>query len=84
MAPQVINWAIYSALPPEEALHQLAHVNESKKKSIAAAYIASYLICTFAVVMRFISRRIGRVPYHRDDWSILVAFVGHPLPWVVQ
>ena len=84
MAPQVINWVIYSALPPEEARHQLAHVNDSKKKSFAAAFIISYLISWSAVIMRFISRRIGRVPCHRDDWSIIVALVRYPLPWVVQ
>ena len=84
MAPQVINWAMYSDLPPEAARYQLAHVNDSKRKSIAAAYIISYLISFSAVIMRFISRRIGRIPYHSDDWSIVVALVGYPPPLTVQ
>ena len=83
MAPQVINWAIYNDLPPEVARQQLAHVNDSKKKSMAAAYIISYLIIFSAVIMRFISRRIGRISCRRDDWSIVVALVGYPLPPLV-
>lgn len=44
---------------------------------MAAAYIISYLISFSAVIMRFISRRIGRISYHSDDWSIVVALVGY-------
>ena len=84
MAPQVINWAMYNSLPPEDARYQLAHVHDSKKKSMAAAYIISYLITFSAVITRFISRRIGRVPCYTDDWCIIVALVGDPFPWVVQ
>ena len=34
-----VNWAIYHSLPPEEAQYQLAHFNDSKRASIAIAYI---------------------------------------------
>ena len=82
MAPPVINWAIYNSLPPEPAQDQLAHVNDSKRNSMAAAYIISYLISFSAVAMRFISRRIGQISYHSDDWSIVVALVGYHFRWL--
>ena len=82
MAPQEIDWTIYHQLPPEVARYQLAHVNDSKRKSMAAAYIISYLISFSAVIMRFVSRRIGRIPYHSDDWSIVVALVSYHFRWL--
>ncbi len=75
MAPQAINWAIYYSLPPEEAQYQLAHVHDSKRKSIATAYIICLPIHILAVVMRFVSRRIGRVSYGADDWIMLLGLV---------
>ncbi len=77
MAPQAINWAIYNSLPPEEARYQLVHIHDSKRTSVIIAYVICYIISFSAVAMRFISRRIGRIPYKADDWSILVAQVRH-------
>lgn len=75
MAPQAINWAIYNSLPPEEAQYQLAHVHDSKRKSIAAAYIACVPIIFLAVILRFVSRRIGRTAYGADDWIMVLGLV---------
>ena len=79
MAPQEINWAIYKSLPPEQAQYQLAHVHERRRKSIAVAYAICLSIAFVAVIMRFVSRRIGRSSYGADDWSMVVAMVGHRL-----
>lgn len=76
MAPQAtINLAIYNSLPPEEAQYQLAHVNDSKRSAIVTAYIVSVTTSLLAVIMRFISRRIGRAEYGADDWIMLVGMV---------
>lgn len=76
MAPQAtVNWAIYNRLPPEEAQYQLAHINDSKRAAIAPAYIISVPIIFLAVIMRFVSRRIGRTKYGADDWIMLVGLV---------
>ena len=76
MAPPAINWAIYNSLPPEEAQYQLENIHDSKRKSMAVAYIICYSISFTAVILRFISRRIGRIPYGADDWFIVLAQVG--------
>lgn len=76
MAPQAtINWAIYNSLPPEEAQYQLAHIDDDKTVGMATAYIVSLTISVLAVIMRFVSRRIGRAKYGADDWIMLVALV---------
>lgn len=75
MAPQTVNWAIYNSLPPAEAQYQLAHINDNKKRSIAAAYIVCVPIIFLAVIMRFVSRRIGRTSYGADDWIMVLGLV---------
>ena len=75
MAPQAINWAIYNSLPPKEAGHQLANIHDNKRRSLAITLTICYLISFGAVIMRFISKRVGRIQYRADDWSILAALV---------
>ena len=75
MAPQAINWAIYNSLPPDEGQYQLAHVHDSRKISIAATYIVCVPISLLSVIMRFVSRRIGRTLYGADDWIMVMGTV---------
>ena len=76
MAPQaVINWAIYDSLPPAEAKYQLAHIKDSKRVATLIAYVVSASLSLVAVIMRFVSRRIGRTKYGADDWVMLAALV---------
>ena len=76
MAPQtIINWASYNSLPPDQAQYQLAHINDSKRAAFLAAYIVSVSTSLLAIIMRFVSRRIGRTKYGADDWIMLVALV---------
>lgn len=77
MAPQEINWEIYHSLPLEQAQYQLAHVSERQTKEIAATYSICLPLALVAILMRFVSRRIGRSSYGADDWMIIVAMVGH-------
>lgn len=77
MSPQQINWAIYQSLPPEQAQYQLAHIHESKIDQVAISYFISLPIAVLAIIMRFLSRRIGGTPYGADDWVIVVALVTH-------
>lgn len=77
MAPQAINWAIYNSLPPEEAQYQLAHIHDSKRFSIAIAYIITFPISFMAIIMRFVSRRISQTRYGADDWIMVVALFLH-------
>ena len=82
MAPRaIINWAIYSSLPPKEAEYQLAHVNDNKRGTLAATYIVCVPVLFLAVVMRFVSRRIGRIEYRADDWTMVVGLVSISSCW---
>ena len=76
MAPQtIINSAFYNSLPPDRAEYQLAHISDSKYGGSLAGYIISVLIGVLAVILRFVSRRIGRIQYGADDWTMLAVLV---------
>ena len=70
-----INWAIYDSLPPEEAQYQLARIHESKTALVVVTYAICLPIMVLAIVMRFVSRRIGRTKYGADDWVMLLGLV---------
>ena len=76
--PEAINWAIYNSLPPKEAEYQLAHVHDSKRVSLAIAYIICIPTIFLAVLMRFVSRRIGHIKYGADDWMMVLGLVITP------
>ena len=73
--PETINWAIYNSLPPKEAEHQLAYVHDNKRASIAITYIICLPTTFVAVLMRFVSRRIGHIKYGADDWIMVLGLV---------
>ena len=76
MAPQAItNWAVDNSFRPKEVQYELAHLNDGRELSVAAAYIVCVAIILLAVIMRFVSRRIGRIKYEADDWTMVVALV---------
>lgn len=77
MAPQEINWAIYHSLPIEQAQYQVAHIHQRRTKDIATSYFICLPIAFIAIIMRFVSRRIGRSSYGADDWVMVVAMVRH-------
>ena len=77
MAPKQINWVIYKSLPADEAQYQLTHIHDSKRISIAVTYTICLPIISIAIILRFVSRRIGRISYGLDDWVMVMAYVWH-------
>ena len=73
--PETINWAIYNSLPPKEAEYQLAHVYDSQRASVAITYIICLPTMILAILMRFVSRRIGHIEYGADDWMMVLGLV---------
>ena len=71
----MINWRFYNSLPRDQAQYQLAHINDSKKVAVLTTYIISTSISLLAVILRFVSRRIGHTKYGADDWIMLAALV---------
>ena len=59
--------------------YQEAHLSDSRVPNVIAT-IAICLPCAIgAVILRFVSRRLGRVPIKADDWWIVLGLVGHLL-----
>ena len=76
MAPQtVINKAFYKNLPPDRARYQLEHLGDSKFGGSLAGYIIAVFIGVLAIILRFLSRGIGRIEYGADDWTMLAVLV---------
>lgn len=75
MPPQTVNWAIYDALPLEEAKYQLSHVNETNVHQALVSHFICLPLAFIAISIRFLSRRIGRVALGSDDLMIFVALV---------
>ena len=46
------------------------------RELVTSAFVMGFLSCS-AVALRFVSRKIQRVPLMHDDWLILAALVGH-------
>ncbi|KAL9130709.1 MAG: hypothetical protein Q9217_001188 [Psora testacea] len=76
-------------LTPAELFYQKEHVTDDMRPAIAVCNGMCLGIALVAVTLRFVSRRIARLPYGTDDWTILVAllsilfFYRHifPQPW---
>ena len=63
--------------------YQLAHIQESRVTQIFTSGIICLVAAHIAVILRFSSRRIGKVPIEGDDWSILFGLVS-PIISVLQ
>ena len=74
-APPPVNKAIFYALPPAEARHQLAHVYESRVDEITVAQIICVAIAATAVLLRFFARWLQRTRFGPDDWTVLVSLI---------
>lgn len=64
--------------PPSEILYQKEHINESRVPTLLGSGITCLGLAVIAVVLRFISRRLGRIKYEYDDWLIIPGLVCAP------
>ena len=55
--------------------YQLAHLSDSRVSNIKISVAICLPASCLAVILRFVSRRIGKIPLKADDWCILVALV---------
>lgn len=66
-----------TAPSPAEIHYQMEHIHESKASNIIASHVICFVLACIAVVLRFISRRIGKNAIQADDWFIVAALVSH-------
>ena len=64
-----------SALTPAEILYQQQHIGDDLRADIAVCNGMCLGIAVVAVILRFVCRRIARVPLGMDDWTVVIALV---------
>ena len=62
-------------VPQEEVDYQMARAEEFSMKGLSAFIIAGMSIITFAVVLRLWSRRVAKIEWKSDDYTLIVALV---------
>ena len=75
-----INLLIYFSLPPAEAQYQVEHINDSRVNASYGSMSITMALACIGVLLRFISRRLGKSAYKADDWVMvagLVVFAGY-------
>ena len=65
-----------TTIPPAASDYQLLHIHDSRVPKVIVSLAVCLPAAYIAVVLRFVSRRIGRVPLKADDWWIVVGLVG--------
>ena len=55
--------------------YQKEHIGDNKTPTIVGVYVLGYVLAVTAVGVRFMSRKISKLPYWADDWIILTALV---------
>ncbi len=64
-----------AAPSPAEIQHQKEHIHENRSPDIIASHKICFVLACIAVILRFISRRVGKNPIKADDWLIVAALV---------
>ena len=64
-----------TTLTPQEIAYQEAHIHDDRSKDVAVSHLLCLCLALAAVVMRFVSRRLGKVPLGADDWMVITAYV---------
>ena len=64
-----------NSISPAEAECQLRHIHDSRVPEIIASMAVCLPAAYIAVVLRFMSRRVGRIPWKLDDWLLVAGLV---------
>ena len=62
-------------LSPQEIEYQKLHVHDDRSQDIVSSHAICITLAFLAVVLRFLSRKLGKIPIGADDWTIILAFV---------
>ena len=55
--------------------YQKAHVRDDRSQDIVVSHAICIALAAIAILLRFVSRRLGKVAVGADDWMIVAAFV---------
>ena len=62
-------------LTPEDIAYQKEHIQDDRSNDIIVSHTICIAIASVAVILRFISRRVGNLKVSWDDYMIVAAFV---------
>ena len=62
-------------ISPEEISYQQVHIHDDRSRDIVLSHIICLSLAFIAILLRFLSRHIGRVRREPDDWMIVAAFI---------
>ena len=62
-------------LPPQDIAYQQAHIHDDRSSDIVISHIVCLSLAFTAILLRFLSRHIGKVRLEPDDWMIVAAFI---------
>ena len=65
--------------PPAALDYQRLHIRDSRVPGLVVSLALCLLAAYVAVVLRFISRQIGKTAWKADDWWLIVGLVSRHL-----
>ena len=63
------------AISSGELAYMKAHINQSLQPNLIASTAICVTAAYIAIVLRFVSRSIGRVEFGKDDFFVIIAMV---------
>ncbi len=60
---------------PEDIAYQLSHPEENDGPRIIAISIMLMVVCTVVVILRFVARKVRKLPWKIDDYMTIPALV---------
>ena len=64
---------------PAASDYQLLNIHDSRVPEIVVPLAVCLPAAYISVVLRFVSRRIGKIPWRADDWWLVVGLVSRHL-----
>ena len=61
-------------LTPEEIDYQIAHMHDSNRRKVVSVSVIMIVLTTTVVALRFLVRKVKKIPFWWDDWLCLIAF----------
>ena len=71
-----------ASLSPSDVRYQNAHIHDNKSTEIIVACGICLTAAYSAVILRFVSRRVGKTPLEADDYTIVAALVSSTLQFL--
>ena len=62
-------------LSEQDIAYQVAHIHDDRSHDIIISQALCITIALIAIILRFLSRALGRIILGADDWMIVAGFI---------